>query len=137
VFGAWLNNGLVSGKFPRAYSISDGSGSNLITRLADVQFSQSNMRVIVSSATQADINAGAPANNTVYKFADAYKPNAFAACVNAGTVGTDTSGFVPVVDRLILGADGDNSSNRMTGTISRITYYPQRLSNAELVEITA
>ncbi len=137
ISGTWLNKGLVLGAYPRAYSISDGSDNNAISRIADIQYSVNTMRVSSSAAIQSDINAGAPTNNTVYKFVDAYKSNDFAACVNAGTVGTDTSGVVPTVNRLVLGVSGDNSSNRMNGTISRIAYYPRRLTNTQLQALTS
>lgn len=69
------------------------------------------------------------------KSAAAYKVNDFAFTANAGSIGTSFLGLVPTVDRLQIGAlQGIGTSN---GTIRKITYYPQRLSNAELVEMTA
>jgi len=136
VYGEWLNNGAVSGKFPKAYNISDGTNNNTITRFADVQFSANAMSVTTNSVLQAFINAGAPSNNTNYKFADVYKVNDFAACVNAGTVGVDTNGIVPVVNQITIGADAAGS-NRMSGHIKKLSYFPARLSNEELQEMTS
>jgi hypothetical protein len=61
-------------------------------------------------------------------------PNA-ASAVN-GTLSTaSTSSLVPTVDRLIVGADSVGSTP-LTGTIRRLTYWPQRLPNSTLQAVT-
>lgn len=71
-----------------------------------------------------------------FKAAFAYKLNDWAACVDGGTVSTDTSATVPTVDRLRIGA-WQNSTQYWSGHVRRITYYPARLSNAQLRAITS
>jgi hypothetical protein len=66
--------------------------------------------------------------------AGAYKVNDFAVSTNGGTVATDTLGTIPTVDRLRLGERV--TGNNLNGYLRRITYYPRRLSNAELQTIT-
>jgi hypothetical protein len=101
------------------------------------------------SATNLEM-VGLPTGNGLYidhttwgvpqmnKTASAYKPNDSAACVNAGTVGTDTT--VGVFDG--LGIDrigiGQNAANvaQLNGHIARLTYYPKRLSDATLQALT-
>jgi hypothetical protein len=51
----------------------------------------------------------------------------------AGT--TDTSVTLPVVNRLFIGA-GATGTATLNGTISRIAYYPLRLTNAQLQALT-
>ena len=92
-----------------------------------------NFRVIASGNTQADLNATA-ALNTFNKQAAAYAFNNFASVVNGGTVGTDTSGSVPVVTRFQIGADSSGIQNN--GTIKKIAYYPRRLTNSEIQSLT-
>jgi hypothetical protein len=134
VYSDYTGIGVVSGKFPRVYAICDGTQNNSIRRIVDVQFSANAFSVAVNNATQASLNAGAPTNNTRYLAADAYKVNDFAASVNAGTVGTDTSGSVPVVNRLEIGAEA--STNIFSGHIRKLSYYPRRIANAQLQALT-
>jgi hypothetical protein len=94
--------------------------------------------VRTSGTIQANINGGSiVANNTPFKIAGAYKANDFAVSLNGAAVVTDTSGTIPVVDRLGLGSSINQNSLYLNGHIRRITYYPRRLSNAELQAITA
>jgi hypothetical protein len=49
----------------------------------------------------------------------------------------DTSGLLPVgFDRLALGTSWTAASNFLGGNIKKIAYYPKRLSNAELQNLT-
>ena len=54
--------------------------------------------------------------------------------LNGGTVATSATYSAPTVTRLQLGAQFTSYFN---GYIRRITYYPRRLSNAELVSLTS
>jgi hypothetical protein len=83
---------------------------------------------------QANIDAGTVASYITYKFAGAYKINDFAACIAGGTVQTDTSGTLPTVTQLLLGASA--SANYLNGRLQVITYYPLRLPNSKLQFLT-
>jgi hypothetical protein len=85
---------------------------------------------------QVGIGLTALAKPATNKFAGAYKANDFAACVNGGTVGTDTSGTVPIVSSLKLGVLY-NGTYELNGHIRRLAYYPRRLLAAELQALTA
>jgi hypothetical protein len=75
--------------------------------------------------------------NTVAKFVGAYAANDLAACLNAGTVATDSTVTIPSgLTRFDLGSDHAGFNNVKAGYLRRITYYPRRLSNAELQAIT-
>ena len=94
-------------------------------------------RVRVSGADQFINGFGATWTTTaVFKNAQAYKANDFAGSVNGGAVATDSSGTVPSASVLQIGGLGSGSSP-INGYLRRITYYPRRLSNAELQAITA
>ena len=88
--------------------------------------------VIDATVPQADLTAtGVITANTTVKMALAYSANDFAASGNGGAVVTDPSGTVPSgLTEVALGANGLN------GYLRRITYYPRRLSNAELQSLT-
>jgi hypothetical protein len=90
--------------------------------------------VISSGSLQADLTPTAviPAN-TITKLALAYAANDFAASGNGGAAVTDTAGTVPSgLSQVILGGP----SGILNGYLRRITYYPRRLSNAELQTLT-
>jgi len=88
---------------------------------------------VVASSPQAAI--GTQGLST--KVAGAYKANDFAVSTNGGTVATDTSGTVPnITDRLQIGSF-PAAGFYVNGYIRRIAYYPRRLTNAELVALTA
>ena len=73
---------------------------------------------------------------TVVKQAAAFATNDFAFSINASSVFTDTAGTLPSsVNRMCIGSSYI-AANFANAWIRRITYYPRRLSNAELVSIT-
>jgi hypothetical protein len=76
----------------------------------------------------------------VFKIAGAYQVNNFAFSANGGTPVTDTSGAVPttpaVTQMKIGGVRDGNALGQFNGYLRRITYYPRKLSSAELQAIT-
>jgi hypothetical protein len=118
-------------------ALTDGSNNFIRIRAYAVSGTTmgSNNQVQVSGSTVADMNNGAVTSPFALKVALAYATNDFASCANGGAVSTDTLGAVPtgLTTLSMVGGAFQNGST----TIKRITYYPQRLSNAELVEITA
>lgn len=87
-----------------------------------------------AGSTISDLQPFTYTANTPFKFAYAYAVNDFAATGNGGTPLTDTSGALPTgLTTLGIG----NVSGVFWGFhIRRITYYPQRLTNAQLQSIT-
>ena len=64
-----------------------------------------------------------------------YKVNDFAFCQDGGPVTTDTSAAVN--EDFTVFAIGDlNQFHQLNGTIEQIIYYPKRLSNAQLQQLT-
>jgi len=88
-----------------------------------------------NSATQAGVTVSGMTANTVIKIAGAYAVNDFQQATN-GTLGVaDTSGSLPTVTRLALGDIA--VGQKLNGWLRRVSYYPTRLSNAQLQAITA
>lgn len=74
--------------------------------------------------------------NASQRVAIAYRTNDSAASFNGSTPITDTQVELPIgINRLSIGSIGQSSI--LTGHIRRIRYWPQRLSNAQLQELTA
>ena len=72
--------------------------------------------------------------NTVYKSAFGYAFNNAASVTNGTVSGNDTSITIPTVSTLGLGRD--NTANQMFGWLQRFTYYPSRLPNETLQQLT-
>lgn len=74
--------------------------------------------------------------NTVYKDALAYAANNFARSLNAAAPQTDATGTVPTgLTVLRLGWD-DTANPSLNGHIRSISYYPTRLTDAQLQALT-
>jgi hypothetical protein len=92
--------------------------------------------VRTGNVVQANINGGAVVASGVYfKTSGSYKVNDFATSLNGAAVVTDTSGILPVNDRLTIGAL-NTSTLYLNGYIKRLTYYNQALTAANLQAIT-
>jgi hypothetical protein len=72
-------------------------------------------------------------NRTLHSFG--YKLNDFQGYGNAVALSSDTAGTLPTVDRLTIGSRV-NSTFWANGTIKRLTYWPARLQNNVLQQIT-
>lgn len=72
--------------------------------------------------------------STRNKICYSYKVNSFSGAGNGKVSAEDTSGIVPVVSMLYIGSA---ASNILNGYIRRITYYPKRLTDAQLQALTA
>lgn len=74
-------------------------------------------------------------NTTTNKAAMAYKTNDLAFSLNGSSLVTDTSQIIPTgLDRLQLGSNP--ASNNFNGHIARLRYFPTRLTNAKLQELS-
>jgi len=87
-------------------------------------------------STQALLTVtSAVTSNTNYKAAFCYAANDFALTVDASAIVSDTSGTVPTfADEVKIGT---NTYGYLNGHIKSINYYPLRLSDAKLQELTS
>ena len=92
------------------------------------------LTVIDGGAPQADLNGGTIVSGVMTKSAGAYAVNDFAFAHAGGTAVTDATGTLPTVNRLLIGAD--QSGNYQNGRLKRLTFWPQRLPNTTLQQIT-
>jgi hypothetical protein len=77
----------------------------------------------------------APVAGTVYKFVAGYKQDDFAASMDGATVVTDTSGNMPTgLSQMVIGSRGGSAF--LNGHIRKIAYWPKRLTNTLLEQLT-
>lgn len=70
--------------------------------------------------------------NTEYLLVGSYKADKFAAAKNGSSLQTDTSGTIPTVDQLRIGAFG-TGGGQCNGHISKINYWNLSLTNQEVL----
>ena len=129
----------IGGVSRRIVNINDGTETNRITLGKADSYGIAIAFVTDNSVTQAAFTAGIGGYPLPTKVALAYKAADFQAAVNGSAFATVSSGTVPTVNRMTIGdvVTGSNGTQNINGHIRRITYYPRRLSQAELTAITA
>ena len=110
------------------YTVSNGASTQ---RWAASVTGTNISHVLSVVSAQATINIAGYLPNTIFKSAFGVKLNSVQAAVN-GVLGTeDTLANMPTVNRLNIGS-GATSTLQLQGHIRSLTYYPTRLTNAEL-----
>ena len=139
-FSSWFNN--AQGTFYAQANLSNGGRyfntykSSSSFQLEGVQGPTYYESFVYDGAVQAQIQITA-AQFTSHRVATAYAVNDIAGCVDAGTVGTDTTAVLPIgLDTLNINAY-TNGGPYGSGTIKKIAYYPLRLTNAQLQALTS
>jgi hypothetical protein len=90
--------------------------------------------VAYNSSNQVVANSS---SNFVSSIAAAYKANDFAQSTDGATPVTDSSGVLPTLNVLRIGQSSNSSDKQIiNGHIKSIKYYPRRLTNAQLQELT-
>lgn len=124
-----------TGAVRTAATISDGTFNNVII-LQAMDPNHPTLSVNVGGVSQVVFNAfPALSVNTLYKWSAAYQLNNYASLINNGTLFTDTSATVPVVTKINFGSNhvGGDSLN---GYLQQVKYWPQRLSDSQLQQLT-
>jgi hypothetical protein len=134
-FSSWYNatsgailarsrQSVITGTRPSIY-ISDGTTNNIIS----LRGLAANPELYIKATTdQAQIDAGTLTANSSFGLVGAWTTDNCAAAINGGAAVTDTSATIPTVDQMLIGSDGTNYLN---GQVERISYWPQRIINAE------
>jgi len=123
-FGVFSFNSLIE--------LNDGTINNRIGMRYN-NASVASYLVINGGSTQATLNPSAP-SASASKFAGAYKASDFAASYNGSAVSTSSSGTVPTsITKMDIGNYIGSANSQINGHIRQITYFPRRLTNAELI----
>ena len=121
---------------PALFSTDDGTTNNRLINFFSNPTTPS-FRVILGGVDQANISAGAISLQSTFKLASAYKVNDFAASLNGAAAVVDTSGTIPSGQTTARLGSNVVTAGLINGYLQRITYYPRRLTNAELQTLTA
>ncbi len=82
-------------------------------------------------------SAGLLSANTAAKFVGAYAANNLGLSLNGETVAVDTSAIMPTaLTRVDIGSDHIGANHIKAGTIRRLDFWPRRLPNSILQELT-
>jgi hypothetical protein len=118
---------------PNFMSISDNTANNAILLRCRASGVTSNPAVVLTNGAVVTTLANATFT-TSNKNSFSYATNDFASSLNGGSVAIDTSGTLPIVNRAYIGSGETGTST--SATIKKISYYPKRLTNAELQGLT-
>lgn len=141
-FSRWYNQ--ASGTIYCQAAVSNTSANRFIVDISDGTLNEEialywaaafNSLVNDGGATQANSLGGTVTAETSATHAFAYAANDFQGFSNSLALSADTSGTLPTVDRMTLGAR-INGTFRQNGLIYRLAYWPTRLSNSTLQILT-
>ena len=125
----------VSGKALVPFAFSDNSYSNRITLSGSTGSSQFNFDVTAGGILQRAVLGNFLSSGL--KAAGGYKSTGSAGSLDGATAVTSNSPNIPsVISQLDIGQAQDGT-NTLNGHISRLAYYPYRLSDTILQEITS
>ena len=125
---------LVSANSP-LYAFTDSTVTNSNTIYAN-QYTGNHLVVRIGNSTVVNLTSGTYVDKISTKYAGSYKINNFGVVLNGGTVSTNTSANLPIVDRFFIGG---NSSGTTAGVqwIKKISYYQQALTSAQIQTLTS
>jgi hypothetical protein len=131
-----VNTAPLYGSVAQVYcSISDGTENNRMVLYRTAGGLRGEVAVTVSSVqTSLTSTIDDALNSSKYKMAFAYKTNDMNA-VFAGSISSGITTSVPTSTQLNIG-DRATGSRILNGTISQLSYYPKRLTNSQLQNLT-
>jgi hypothetical protein len=117
-------------------SITDGTTSKMLVSFVQ---SSENLRfgVINGSDFTVGLNTATISAGDSLNFAAAYSLNDVAQSLNGAGVQTDTSATIPSPLTIMHIGNRDDSARALNGHIKSIQFYPRRLTNTQLQELTA
>jgi hypothetical protein len=128
--------------FPRVWEIGNTSTSaNRVLSFISASASQVRCAALANGVSAADFVLKTDASPASGKLAFAFADNDFAGVIDGGSPVVDTSGSFTTPslprDRFTFGGAPNITTSNMNGHIKSIQYYPRRLTNAQLQELTA
>ena len=109
--------------------------ANRLTLYYDQTSNSLKLSISKNNSFSVDLNSTiTPTTNVNNTFAFSYMENLVDFNVDGGTVLSDTSALIPTVSKMTIGAIG--SLHYLNGHISKLVYYPERLNNTILQNLT-
>lgn len=125
---------VATGATKRGISVNSGVANNSMQVAVVNSNNQAYYEVRDNNVIQVTATSGPVFTvGTLVNSAFAYKLNNFAYAAFGAAAGTDTVGTVPTVSQMEIGA---HIGTYMNGWVSKINYYPQRLTDAEVRAIS-
>ena len=109
--------------------------SNDFNRIDYVIANQYHPYIETNAVAQVNLDAGSLSSGVVNKVAVGLINSGSASVINGETVTTSGTITLPIVNEIEIGNNGDTSF--LNGTLSRFIYYPERLSNSQLQNLTS
>lgn len=120
-----------------AVSVRQDGANILGIRAAHFTSGAPQVVVLAGGTQQAPLAQGAPQQGEPRRMAFAWAANDFAFSVDGATAVTDMSGNIPgALDTLHVG-QLSGGAGQLNGHIRKLIYYPSRLSDTQLQELTA
>ena len=121
-----------------AWTLSNGTVEESLRVATLVPLLSNNTRLVAidGNSLQAGLIVGVYTPGSQRRTAFAYQQDNFAGVTDGEAIVTDTSGTLPTVDRLFIGTNWAGSGAFLGGHLRRLTYWPQRLANSTLQQIT-
>jgi hypothetical protein len=125
----------ISGIFNHDYTLHDGSSSEVIRLVSSGSYGSSGHNITIADNSSAQFNVSPIGSKSIFnKVALAYKENDSAVSANVGLATTDTC-TIPTPNILSLGGSHAVGNTRST-YIRQFIYYPRRLTNDQLQNLT-
>jgi hypothetical protein len=120
---------------PQGVTLSDGTANNRVVMHAGTT---AHLFITKNNTNIVDIDATQNNQDNVYsKKIACLKSNNFSVCIDGKDVGSDTTGETPIVDRMYISAGyAGNLETGDSSHVKKISYYPQRLTNEQLQNLT-
>lgn len=125
--------------YSRIFAINNNSSTHNTLSLI---LNEDKFRAFVSEGAVYSVNliVGDISDNTFFKGAMGYETNNVAASVNGQSVVSDTSATMPDsanLTTITIGSFSQGGAFNINGHIKKLQYFPRRLSDTELQEITS
>ena len=136
VFVDAINNAApIGGAARRVYEFNNGSEAE---RLFAGFNATTTMQALMQddNVIQANLSQTIPAPISSIKSSVAFKLNNTGFVVNGGTIDSDTSCTLPTPTQLTIGYSTSGGNATLNSTIKRLSFWPTRLSNTVLQQIT-
>ena len=127
-------NSFANSGYPDVFNLSDGSATNRFQQFIDGSNRYTTFREVVSNTQQGIASIAAVAG--FVRTVSSYSPTGLAFNINgSSTVTSNNAIHASGINKLTIGSNF-NGGNPINGTIKKLAYYPKRLSDAELQEMT-
>lgn len=125
----FLSTDSVTGRNSTCLSCDDGTTGSRTQIVRNISTSAAR-GIVVNSTVQAQISSGTFNLNEFGRYAFAYKVDSFSGAFNGTLLTPDNTGSLPTVTQMQIGNGA--GTNYLNGIVKNISYWPQRLINAEV-----